>query len=181
MESFLNKIKHKRKEKNLTLLQLSKILGCSKSYLCEVENGVAKNISFELGLKISNVLDIQIRPVSGTTSDGYHTFDELYDFRMVYNAALFNEWGRQGKYDVHKSERHNDGELCFGGGWFIVSAMLPTGLISNHYPVSKLEQFADVPTVYKASFVYDGHTSKDVLDRLKGLNSKNPNNRRGVR
>lgn len=23
--------------------------------------------------------------------DGYHTFDELYEFRKVYNAALFNE------------------------------------------------------------------------------------------
>ena len=25
-------------------------------------------------------------------SDGYHTFDELYEFRKMYNAALFNEW-----------------------------------------------------------------------------------------
>ena len=28
----------------------------------------------------------------GKISDGYHTFDELYEFRKVYNAALFNEW-----------------------------------------------------------------------------------------
>ena len=27
-------------------------------------------------------------------SDGYHTMDELYEFRKVYNAALFNEWAR---------------------------------------------------------------------------------------
>jgi hypothetical protein len=25
-------------------------------------------------------------------SDTYHTFNELYEFRKVYNAALFNEW-----------------------------------------------------------------------------------------
>ena len=24
-------------------------------------------------------------------SDGYHTFDELYEFRKMYNAVLFNE------------------------------------------------------------------------------------------
>ena len=35
-------------------------------------------------------------------SDGYHTFKELYEFRMVYNAALFNEWHKQNKYYVHK-------------------------------------------------------------------------------
>lgn len=27
-------------------------------------------------------------------SDTYHTFQELYDFRLVYNAALFNHWAR---------------------------------------------------------------------------------------
>jgi len=25
------------------------------------------------------------------------------------------------------------GEYCFGGGWFLVVAVLPTGQISNHY------------------------------------------------
>ena len=81
-------------------------------------------------------------------SDGYHTYDELYEFRKMYNVVLFNEWAKplmeqlqyedlpecyQPKYSVHKSWKHHDNELCFGGGWFIVSAMLPTGLISNHY------------------------------------------------
>ena len=78
-------------------------------------------------------------------SDGYHSFGELYDFRMIYNACLFNEWAkgfydqngvidtRLPKHNVHKSKRHFDGELCFSGGWFIVVAILPTGQISNHY------------------------------------------------
>lgn len=67
----------------------------------------------------------------GEVSDGFHTFDELYHYRMLYNAAFFNSL--EGKYDVHKSYRHADGELCFGGGWFIVMANLPTGQVSNHY------------------------------------------------
>ena len=116
-------------------------------------------------------------------SDGYHTFDELYDFRKMYNAALFNEWANQSfkigsrgglndktavKYGVHKSWKHNDGELCFGGGWFIVSAMLPTGLISNHYKAEDWDLFK-VPEVEKALYEFDGHTPQDVLIRLKNL------------
>lgn len=65
----------------------------------------------------------------GQISDGFHTFDELYHYRMLYNAAFFNSL--EGKYEVHKSYRHADGELCFGGGWFIVMANLPTGQVSN--------------------------------------------------
>lgn len=53
----------------------------------------------------------------GKISDGFHSFDELYHYRMLYNAAFFNSL--EGKYEVHKSYRHSDGELCFGGGWFI--------------------------------------------------------------
>ena len=72
------------------------------------------------------------------------------------------------KYNVHKSWRHSDGELCFGGGWFIVSAMLPTGLISNHYQAEDWDLFK-VPEVEKALYEFDGHTSQDVLHRLKNL------------
>jgi hypothetical protein len=35
-------------------------------------------------------------------SDGYHTFNELYEFRKMYNAVLFNLWAELEKYDVHK-------------------------------------------------------------------------------
>lgn len=111
---------------------------------------------------------IDIRKHMGEVSDGFHTFNELYDFRMVYNAALFNEWARRGIYNVHKSYRHNDGEECFGGGWFIVVAMLPTGQISNHYKNEFWNLFR-VPPYEKAQFEYDGHTSGDVLERLKAV------------
>ena len=126
----------------------------------------------------------------GSISDGYHTFDELYEFRKVYNAALFNEWAKENedskqrrlavkkegfkvrgffsRYYAHKSWRHHDGELCFGGGWFIVIAILPTGQISNHYKAEDWDLFK-VPEVEKALYEFDGHTSQDVLERLKQL------------
>lgn len=117
--------------------------------------------------------------VRGKYSDGYHTFNELYEFRKAYNAALFNEWGhiverwKDGfavsfKYDVHKSWRHHDGELCFGGGWFIVVAILPTGQISQHYPECDWDLFK-IPEVEKAKYPFDGHSPADVLSRLKAL------------
>jgi hypothetical protein len=105
--------------------------------------------------------------ITENTSDGYHTFKELYDFRLLYNAHLFNEWSKQGKYDVHKSQRHNDGELCFGRvDYFIVVATLPTGQISNHYPMSDWDLFK-CEVVEKAKAAWDGHTSQDVAKRLR--------------
>jgi hypothetical protein len=104
----------------------------------------------------------------GQVSDGYHTFDELYEFRKLYNAALFNEWAAQGKYKVHKSTHHHSGDPCFGGGWFIVVAILPYGQISNHYKMEDWDLFS-CPITSTATYAYDGHTGKDVLTRLKKL------------
>jgi hypothetical protein len=106
--------------------------------------------------------------VSGETSDGYHTFNELYEFRKAYNAALFNEWAASNKYSVHKSKRHFNGENCFGGGWFIVVAQLPDGQISNHYEMKDWDKF-QLPETDKALFEYDNHTGADVLQRLFSL------------
>lgn len=108
-----------------------------------------------------------IEAVDENTSDGYHTFKELYGFRKAYNAALFNEWAKARKYNVHKSRRHADGEECFGGGWFIVMATLPTGQISNHYELSDWELFQCDER--ERGDVWDGHTPQDVLDRLLAL------------
>lgn len=100
--------------------------------------------------------------------DGYHTFDELYEFRKMYNAALFWEWYRTGKYNVHKSLKHYEGDECFGGGWFIVVAMLPKGQISNHYKIEDWDLFP-IAITEKALYKYDGHTGKDVLNRLRDI------------
>jgi hypothetical protein len=105
--------------------------------------------------------------ITGETSDGYHTFNELYEFRKLYNAALFNEWAKGGRYVAHKSWRHSDGEECFGGGWFIVMADLPTGQISNHYEAKDWDLFK-VPEVARAD-EWDGHSAGDVARRLNAF------------
>lgn len=114
-------------------------------------------------MSILRIVDIlqQEQTDMGEVSDGYHTFNELYYYRMLYNAAFFNllpeEW-------VHKSKKHYDGEECFGGGWFIVMANLPTGQISNHYEL----KYWDLFKVPEKEFAdeWDGHTPQEAAERL---------------
>lgn len=101
--------------------------------------------------------------VSRFTSDGRHTFDELYQYRMAYNALAASALHQLG-VDVHKSWNHSDGELCFGGGWFVVHMELPTGQVSNHYKAEFWDIF-QIPERLEAS-EYDGHTPEVALGRL---------------
>lgn len=99
-------------------------------------------------------------------SDGHHTFGELYRYRLLYNAALFNEWGRLGLYDVHKSLLHHDGKIPFGDAkWFIVVAELPTGQISNHYRLATDWDLFNIEARGLPN-VYDGHTPDIAAARL---------------
>lgn len=116
-------------------------------------------------------------PSMSAVSDGYHTFRELYEFRMLLQAILFNEWalhdlaavklvGGKPVFDVHKSWRHNDGELCFGKeNYFVVVATLPTGQITNHYKGYFWELFK-IPARERAE-KWDGHTAQDAATRLR--------------
>lgn len=117
---------------------------------------------------LANGKSIDINPLINEISeltDEHHTMQELYDFRMAMHAHLAIMWHRLGLYPVVKSFRHHDGEACFGGGWFIVTAQLGSGQVSNHYKEEYWSLF-DIPSV---EFVpeWDGHSSEDVLNRLK--------------
>lgn len=109
-------------------------------------------------------------PDMGSVSDGLHTFDELYEFRMLYNAAYFNLLASKRDMPVKrpkpvKSKRHSDGQLCFGGGWFVVVVQLPDGQISNHYPLKDWDLF-QIDEVERAP-EFDGHTAQDVAQILR--------------
>lgn len=105
--------------------------------------------------------------IDENTSDGYHTFKELYQYRMLYNALLFNEWWQQNKYDVHKSWKHSDGELAFGGGWFVVVAQTPVGQVTNHYEEQHWDKFNVSEREVAAE--WDGHTPQEAAKRLEKL------------
>ena len=95
-------------------------------------------------------------------SDGFHTFRQLYYQRMMLFATIV----RQNKDKAWKSLRHEDGELCFGGGWFIVGIDTPEGSYTYHYENSYFGLF-DCEELGRGKH-WDGHTEKDV-DRLLSL------------
>ena len=104
---------------------------------------------------------------TGLVSDGNHTFDALYDQRMAYNAAFFVFAATNGMYDVHKSRKHSDGELCFRGHFFVVCAELPTGQITQHYKTEDWDYFP-IPERETAN-QWDGHAAGEGVTRLKNL------------
>lgn len=115
---------------------------------------------------VSDALGTAYDAGRATLRDEHHTMEELYDYRMLYNALAFNAWASAGTFPVVKSWRHSDGELCFGGGWFIVVATLPTGQVSNHYSAEHWPLF-QVPEA--APPEYDGHTPEVAAQRMRDL------------
>ena len=100
----------------------------------------------------------------GEVSDGFHTFNGLYEQRMILFAALVKAY----KDKSWKSYRHEDGEYCFGGGWFIVGIDTPEGSYTYHYENKYWDMFdcIDLPRAKH----WDGHTEADAETRLMSLN-----------
>lgn len=100
----------------------------------------------------------------GQVSDGYHTFNELYDHRCVLFLALMSckpgiAWF---------SSLHDDGTDF--EGWFIAGMTLPAGNVTYHLPMalwsvavaSGAQQLERAPK-------WDGHKSADVVERLQAF------------
>ena len=96
----------------------------------------------------------------GDLSDGYHTFNGLYRQRMILFASLVKVYRDR----AWKSYRHEDGELCFGGGWFIVGIDTPEGSYTYHYENKDYDLFdcEELPVGKH----WDGHTEEDVTRLL---------------
>lgn len=102
----------------------------------------------------------------GQVSDGYHTFDELYDHRCLLFIAL---GGGFASFESWKSRKHDDGSSF--DGWFVagidlsLEPMPHESMITYHIP-DKYWDLCGFRELEKAP-KWDGHTSQDVLDRLK--------------
>lgn len=106
-------------------------------------------------------------------SDGYHTFDELYEHRITLFIALCKKLGEVGDYNYEKdfnvwrSKIHSDGSSF--DGWFVLGVGKGKGnQITYHLPMDKWEDCYFAEILDKAP-EFDGHTSADVLERLKSL------------
>lgn len=98
----------------------------------------------------------------GNFYDGYHTFNQLYHQR----AMLFATIVKQNKDRAWKTHKHEDGEPCFGGGWFLVTIDTPEGAYGYHYEDKYWDLFEceELPVAKH----WDGYTEENV-DRLLSL------------
>lgn len=102
----------------------------------------------------------------GELSDGYHTFNDLYNqrlhlFAIIVNLKSTKSW---------KSKKHANGELCFGGGWFVVGVDTPEGQYSYHYELKDWDLFKCKEL--RTAPEWDGHTSQDVARVLSLVNQE---------
>lgn len=111
-------------------------------------------------------------------SDGYHTFGELYEHRIQLWIAVCRLWdefksqsqwktaeGR--KYYAWRSLKHSNGSSY--EGWFLLGIITKEGKqLSYHLPISKWDE-CEFATTKELAPEFDGHTSDDVLNRLKDL------------
>lgn len=114
--------------------------------------------------------DIQNSKVdTNLISDGYHTFGELYEHRIVLYIVLARHYSTHPKQrgQIWKSKVHSDGSVW--DGWFILGIGKDKGdQISYHLPMSKWDECSFAEELDMAP-EFDGHTSADVLNRLKQL------------
>lgn len=113
--------------------------------------------------------EINLMPdkLKGQLSDGYHTFDELYEHRCVLWICFINEIAKSGDFRILKSKKHHDGTSF--DGWF-VSCLIDGSdrQLSYHLPMKYWEKI-EGQAFEQCPYAFDGHTPKLVLQRLKNL------------
>lgn len=94
--------------------------------------------------------------IDGNTSDGYHTFNELYHHRAVLFARICKDHPEI----VWKAKKHSDGTMF--DKMFIVGIDTPEGQYLYHYDLDPYWDMFDVqelPTAPK----WDGHEPSDIM------------------
>ena len=143
----------------------------------EIKNDSGKPIAIAVGPKIMDttymhpVEEVGISGEEIEVSDGYHTMSELYEHRYALFCALCNiiDYAQpvfpfEGTFFIWKSAIHFDGTMY--KGHFIAGIRLPKGeQITYHLPDKYWGHLQGI-TILERAPEYDGHTSKDVLERL---------------
>ena len=100
--------------------------------------------------------------ITGDTSDGYHTFNELYHHR----AVLFSVIVRDHANLAWKSKAHHDGTMY--EGMFIVGIETPQGQATYHYDIDPYWDMFECKELDRAP-EWDGHTPDEAIARIATL------------
>ncbi|MDD3029853.1 MAG: hypothetical protein PHS57_06210 [Alphaproteobacteria bacterium] len=105
------------------------------------------------------------KPITGETSDGYHTFNELYLHRAVLFSVICNH-----RPDLAwKSKLHHDGTMY--EDMFIVGIQTPGGQATYHYDIEPYWDMFKVKELPQAP-EWDGHTPGDAIARIGALSAE---------
>lgn len=102
----------------------------------------------------------------GNCSDGYHTFNELYDHRAILFAMICNN----NKQRAWKSKKHYDGTMY--DNMFVVGINSPYGQISYHYDIDPYWDFFKIKELENAPR-WDGHTPEMAINRMLAWSTEN--------
>jgi len=105
---------------------------------------------------------------AGEVSDGYHTFNELYESRHLLFCALSQmaNLRREPPYCWKAHTHWIDGKLePVWDGWFVAGIQLGGKMITYHLPLEYWSLFDGIEQ--KQAPPHDGHTSHDVIERLR--------------
>lgn len=107
--------------------------------------------------------------VTEDTSDGYHTFKELYGHRTALFIALMFAYPERSWFASY----HDDGSM-FDGGWFVAGIHLPTGDITYHLEDKYFNTVGANKEIEYRHFApkWDGHSANDVVVRLMEWNNE---------
>jgi hypothetical protein len=104
-------------------------------------------------------------------SDGYHTFDELYEHIITLFIELCRQvrfWNKSNPKAVWCSTKHSDGSTF--GDWFVLGISKEKGKQITYYlPARFWSEVTDFAEILEQAPEWDGHTPADVLERLKML------------
>lgn len=99
--------------------------------------------------------------------DGYHTFTELYDHRITLFITVCMLLRLHTDAEIWKTKKHSDGSEW--DGWFILGIGSKKGTqITYHLPSDRWDEANFAIQLEKAP-EWDGHTSDDVIARLKKM------------
>lgn len=117
-------------------------------------------ISYDHDLGAEDAIDATLgQRVTGDTSDGYHTFNDLYHHR----AVLFSVIVRVHPDIAWKSKKHHDGTMY--EGMFIVGVDTPVGQATYHYDIDPYWDIFACKELERAP-EWDGHTPTDAIERI---------------
>ena len=106
-------------------------------------------------------------PITGETSDGYHTFNELYHHRAVLFSVIVANYPDR----AWKSKKHHDGTMY--DGMFIVGINTPDGQATYHYDIEPYWDMFKCRVLDNAP-EWDGHTPAQAIERIGKLKAQEP-------